>query len=71
MLRLKKYKNKKKISYSVKKEINIYYSTIDEEYEKLSNDGKKVVEKISAYKKILLVKKVRDKKGKRWKKENY
>ncbi|MFK7760660.1 MAG: hypothetical protein AB8B46_00835 [Candidatus Midichloriaceae bacterium] len=50
---------------SVKKEVDGYYSALDGEYDKLSDDAKKAVAKISQYKKNAFAKK-----GKNAKKKN-
>ena len=55
----------KTLSEPVKKEVDGYYSTIDREYDKLSDDAKKAIAKISTYKKNTFAKK-----GKNAKKKN-
>ena len=50
---------------SVKKEVDGYYSAVDGEYDKLSDDAKKAIAKISTYKKNTFAKK-----GKNAKKKN-
>ena len=55
----------KNLSDSVKKEVDGYYSAVDGEYDKLSDDAKKAIAKISTYKKDTFAKK-----GKNAKKKN-
>lgn len=47
----------KNLPESVKKEVNEYHSKINSEYDKLSEEGKKAVAKISQYKKNAFAKK--------------
>ena len=66
-------KNNKRFDYSkvsktlseiVKKEVDDYYAATDAEYEKLSDDAKKAIAKISNYKKNTFAKKGNDAKKK-------
>ena len=54
----------KTVSDSVKKEVDGYYSAIDGEYNKLSDDAKKAIAKISNHKKNTFAKKGKDAKKK-------
>lgn len=54
----------KTLSETVKKEVDDYYAATDAEYEKLSDDAKKAIAKISNYKKNTFAKKGNDAKKK-------